>query len=110
LTIALGHAPSFPEQRFAFLWESRNLSPPAYHDGKYGLLALQKAEQRRTGCPFTFIGDWQNQVDQLLLQEEAKHHQVNEGELSEGSHASGTEILRCAQDDTKRSESITREE
>jgi hypothetical protein len=81
LTMALGHAPSFPEQRFAFLWESRNLPPPAYHDGKYGLLALQEAEQSRTGCPFTFIGDWQNQVDQLLLQEEAKHHQVNEGEL-----------------------------
>ncbi len=56
------------------LWESRNLPPPSYHYGKYGLLALQEAEQRRTGYPFTFIGDWQNQVDQLLLQEEAKHH------------------------------------
>jgi hypothetical protein len=76
LTIALGHNPSFPEQRFEFLWESRNLPPPAYHYGKYGLLALQKAEQRRTGFPFTYIGDWQNQVDQLLLQEEAKHHQI----------------------------------
>ena len=76
LTIALGHAQSFPEQRFAFLWKSRNLPPPAYHYGKYGLLALQEAEQRRTGFPFTFIGDWQNQVDQLLLQEEAKHHQI----------------------------------
>jgi hypothetical protein len=76
LTIALGHTPSFPEQRFAFLWESRNLPPPAYHDGKCGLVALQEAEQRRTGFPFTFMGDWQNQVDQLLLQEEAKHHQV----------------------------------
>ncbi len=76
LTIALGHTPSFPEQRFAFLWESRNLPPPTYHHGKSGLLALQMAEQRRTGFPFTFIGDWQNQVDQLLLQEEAKHHQI----------------------------------
>jgi hypothetical protein len=76
LTIALGHTPSFPEHRFAFLWESRNLPPPAYHYGKYGLLALQEAEQRRTGFPFTFVGDWQNQVDQLLLQEEAKHHQI----------------------------------
>ncbi len=79
--IALGHTPSFPKQRFAFLWECRNLPPPAYHYGKSGLLALQEAEQRRTGFPFTFIGDWQNQVDQLLLQEEAKHNQVNEGEL-----------------------------
>lgn len=76
LTIALGHAPGFPEQRFAFLWKSRNLPPPSFHYGKYGLLALQEAEQRRTGYPFTFIGDWQNQVDQLLLQEEAKHHQI----------------------------------
>ena len=76
LTIALGHAPSFPEQRFAFLWKGRNLPPPSYHHGKSGLLALQEAEQRRTGFPFTFIGDWQNQVDQLLLQEEAKHHQI----------------------------------
>jgi Nucleotidyltransferase of unknown function (DUF6036) len=76
LTIALGHIPSFPEQRFEFLWKSRNLPPPAYHYGKYGLSALQEAEQRRTGFPFTYIGDWQNQVDQLLLQEEAKHHQL----------------------------------
>ena len=76
LTMALGHAPSFPEQRFTFLWKSRNLPPPAYHYGKYGLLALQEAEQRRTGYPFTFVGDWQNQLDQLLLQEEAKHYQI----------------------------------
>ena len=76
LTMALGHTPSFPEQRFAFLWESRNLPPPTYHYGKFGLLALQVVEQRRTGFPFTFTGDWQNQVDQLLLQEEAKHHQI----------------------------------
>lgn len=76
LTMALGQAPTFPEQRFAFLWESRNLPSPAYHDGKCGLLALQEAEQRRTGFPFTFVGDWQNQVNQLLIQEEAKHHQL----------------------------------
>jgi hypothetical protein len=76
LTMALGQAPTFPEQRFAFLWESRNLPFPADHDGKCGLLALQEAEQRRTGFPFTFVGDWQNQVNQLLIQEEAKHHQL----------------------------------
>src|SRR5437764_6440106 len=78
LTIALGHTPSFQEQRFEFLWESRNLPSPAYHYGKYGLSALQEAEQRRTGFPFTFIGDWQNQVDHLLLQEEAKHHSLED--------------------------------
>jgi hypothetical protein len=88
LTIALGHTPSFPEQRFSFLWESRNLPPPAYHDGKYGLIALQEAEQKRTGFPFTFVGDWQNQVDQLQLQEEAKHHQIQASLLLplEGKH------------------------
>ena len=76
LTLALGHLPSFPEQRFAFLWRSRHLPPPACHNGKWGLMALQEAEQKRTGLPFTFLGDWQNQVDHLLLQEEAKQHQL----------------------------------
>ena len=73
LTIALGHPPNFPEQQFAFLWEQRHLPSPACHYGNCGLLALQEAEQNRTGLPFTFIGDWQNQIDQLLAQEEAKH-------------------------------------
>ena len=70
LTMALGHEPSFPEQPFVHLWTSRHLPPPSYHYGKWGLLALQEAEQRRTGLPFTFTGDWQNQVNHLLLQEE----------------------------------------
>ena len=78
LTLALGHRPCFPEQTFAFLWQSRHLPPPACHYGKWGLLALQEAEQRRTGLPFTFIGDWQNQVDHLLFQEEAKRHRLVE--------------------------------
>lgn len=76
LTLALGHPPSFPEQRFAFLWRSRNLPPPACHFGQGGLLALQDYEQKRTGLPFTYIGDWQNQIDLLLFQEEAKHHKL----------------------------------
>lgn len=70
LTIALGHEPSFPEEPFAHLWQGRHLPPPSYHHGKWGLLALQEAEQRRTGLPFTLIGDWQNQLNHLLLQEE----------------------------------------
>lgn len=70
LMMALGHEPSFPEQPFAHLWKSRHLPPPSYHDGKWGLLALQEAEQRRTGLPLNFLHDWQNQVDHLLLQEE----------------------------------------
>lgn len=72
LAIALGHPVNFPEQQFAFLWEKRHLPAPACHYGACGLLALQKTEQKRTGLPFTFIGDWQNQIDQLLTQEEAK--------------------------------------
>jgi hypothetical protein len=72
LTLALGHAPAFPEAPFAFLWEQHHLPPPACGDGEWGLIALQEAEQRRTGMPLTFRGDWQNQVDHLLLQEEAR--------------------------------------
>lgn len=73
LTIAFGHPPVFPEQPFTNLWESRHLPPPADHNGLYGLIALQELEQRRTGLPFTFAGDWQNQADHLLRQEETRH-------------------------------------
>ena len=38
------------------------------------MIALEEAEQRRLGLPLNFIGDWQNQINHLLLQEEAKHH------------------------------------
>jgi hypothetical protein len=78
LTMALGHRPRFPEQRFAFLWRTRHLPPPACHYGKWGLLALQEFEQKRTSLPFTFTGDWQNQVDHLLFQEQAKRHRLVE--------------------------------
>lgn len=74
LTIALGHPPGFPEQPFADLWESRHLPPPNCQEGRCGLIALQEYEQQRTGLPFTFTGDWQNQLDHLLRQEEARHH------------------------------------
>ncbi len=76
LTLALGHRPRFPEQRFAFLWQTRHLPPPTCHYGKWGLLALQEFEQKRTSLPFTFTGDWQNQVDHLLFQEEVKKHRL----------------------------------
>jgi hypothetical protein len=74
LTIALGHPPAFPEQQFANLWEQRGLPSPKCCYGLCGLLALQEAEQSRTNLPFTFLGDWQNQVDHLLFQEESRHH------------------------------------
>jgi hypothetical protein len=73
LTMALGHEPSFPEQPFAHLWQARHLPPPWYHHGKWGLLALQEFEQRRTGKPLNFLHDWQNQVNHLLLQEEPQY-------------------------------------
>jgi len=74
LTLVLGHTPSFPEEHFLQLWQSRNLPAPKCHQGEAGLIALQEAEQRRLGLPLNFIGDWQNQINHLLLQEEAKHH------------------------------------
>ncbi|HZU66820.1 MAG TPA: DUF6036 family nucleotidyltransferase [Ktedonobacteraceae bacterium] len=73
LTVALGHTPCFPEQRFAHLWQSRHLPRPVCRYGQQGLEALQAIEQQRRGLPLNFIGDWQNQLDHLLLQEEAKH-------------------------------------
>jgi hypothetical protein len=39
---------------------------------------LQEFEQKRTALPFIFTGDWQNQVDHLLFQEEAKRHRLVE--------------------------------
>jgi hypothetical protein len=77
LAIAFGYISGFPEQPFAHLWESRSLPPPTCHNGICGLVALQEAEQKRTGLPFTFTGDWQNQVDHLLLQEEVRHRPIN---------------------------------
>jgi len=73
LAIAFGHPSNFPEQPFTYLWEDRHLPPPVCHAGACGLLALEEAEQKRTGLPFTFRGDWQKQIDQLLFQEETRH-------------------------------------
>ncbi len=73
LAIALGHTPGFPEQPFTHLWQSRQLPSPACQHGKRGLVALQAAEQHRRALPLNFIGDWQNQIDHLLKQEEARH-------------------------------------
>ena len=66
----LAHTPAFPEQPFASLWHDRHLPPPSYHDGKSGLTALQRLLQQRSGFPFNYAGDWQNQIDHLLYQEE----------------------------------------
>ncbi len=76
LTMALGHPPGFPEQQFAHLWRSRQLPSPACQHGAKGLVALQEAEQRRRSLPLNFIGDWQNQIDHLLRQEEARRNRA----------------------------------
>lgn len=47
LMLALGHPPSFPEHRFAFLWQNRHLPPPAcnYNEGDL-IVAIQQLIQR----------------------------------------------------------------
>ena len=37
---------------------------------------LQAAEQERTSLPLNYLGDWQNQIDQLLLQESEHHNKI----------------------------------
>lgn len=70
LALASGHLPALPEAPFAQFWQQRHLPAPACYHGEWGLCALQAYEQQRTGLPFSFIDDWQNQVDHLLWQEE----------------------------------------
>jgi hypothetical protein len=78
LAFAFGHVPSFPEEIFSSLWEERHLPPPSTGYGQSGLLELQTYQQRRYGVPLNFLDDWQNQIDHLLVQEEAYQHQLSE--------------------------------
>lgn len=82
LTFALGRLPSFPEEPFVALWEERGLPSPRSGYGLNGLLGLQEYQQRRYNAPLTFLGDWQNQIDHLLAQEEA-HQRTFPEELKE---------------------------
>ncbi len=75
LALAFGHLPDVPEYPFSLLWQKRHLPPPICHNGEWGLTALQAFEQKRTGLPFFFTIDWQNQLNHLLYQEET-HHRV----------------------------------
>ena len=77
LTLALGHVPDFPEEPFTALWETRHLLSPAYFNGEVGLLSLQSFEHKRTGLPFNFLADWQNQLHHLLWQEESYHRPLS---------------------------------
>ena len=78
LTLAFGHPSRFPETLFQTLWQSRHLPAPACYSGNQGLLTLQQVEQQRIGFPVALIGDWQNQIQHLLAQEEAKRRPLQE--------------------------------
>lgn len=100
LTLALVQAPDFPESQFAHLWQNRNLPAPNYQHGKQGLEILQAREQQRRGLPLNFIGDWQNQIDHLLNQEESKRKSsTNFAELR---------VLQNEEEQDERSENFTR--
>ena len=75
LLLAFGHPSSLPEAPFAWLWHTRNLPSPSLDFGAWGLRALQAFEQQRTGQPFNYSEDWQNQVRHLLVQEEQQQRQ-----------------------------------
>jgi hypothetical protein len=77
LAHALGQLPSFPEAPFVSLWEERRLPSPHIGYGLDGLLALQEYQQQRYNVPLNFLGDWQNQINHLLAQEEAYHRELS---------------------------------
>ncbi len=76
LAFALGQLPSFPEAPFVSLWEERDLPSPHSRYGIDGLLALQEYQQQRYNIPLNFLDDWQNQINHLLIQEEAYHREL----------------------------------
>ncbi len=76
LAFALGRLPAFPEAPFVALWEQRHLPSPLSGYGLDGLLALQEYQQQRYGVPLNFLDDWQNQINHLLAQEEARHREL----------------------------------
>ena len=78
LAFAPGRLPSFPEAPFASLWEQRHLPSPSEGYGLTGLLALQEYQQQRYGVPLNFLDDWQNQINHLLTQEEARHRKLSD--------------------------------
>ncbi|HZU68410.1 MAG TPA: hypothetical protein VFA09_14130 [Ktedonobacteraceae bacterium] len=78
LAFALGCLPSFPEAPFAALWEERHLPPPSVGYGLTGLLTLQEYQQERYAVPLNFLDDWQNQINHLLMQEEAHQRELSD--------------------------------
>lgn len=41
------------------------------------MLALQEYQQQRYGIPLNFLDDWQNQINHLLIQEEAHRRKLS---------------------------------
>jgi hypothetical protein len=78
LTFALGRLPCFPEAPFVSLWEERHLPSPCSGYGMSELLALQEYQQQRYGIALNFLDDWQNQINHLLIQEEAYGRQLSD--------------------------------
>lgn len=78
LALAFGRPSRFPEPPFEHLWQLRHLPAPSCYYGTQGMLLLQQIEQQRIGFPVALIGDWQNQIQHLLAQEEAKHRLLQE--------------------------------
>lgn len=76
LTNALGHPTDLQERPFAYLWQMWHLPAPGAQFGEVGLYLLQAYEQKRQNTSLNLLGDWQNQVDHLLRQEEAQNHPV----------------------------------
>src|SRR5579883_2417760 len=71
----------------SFAWHlplavSRAFPSPDSGYGLHGLLALQEYQRQRYGVPLNFLGDWQNQINHLLAQEEAYRRELP-GELKE---------------------------
>ncbi len=92
LALAFGRLSNVPEQPFTHLWQNRHLPSPTHHNGASGLVALQAFEQKRTDLPFNFVGDWQNQINHLLWQEEAHHRELI---------VPLTPLLKCEEDDNE---------
>jgi len=82
LTFAFGRLPCFPEAPFVSLWEERHLPSPRSGYGLSGLLALGEYQQQQYGVPLNFLDDWQNQINHLLIQEEAYRRELS-GNLRE---------------------------
>ncbi len=78
LTFAFGRLPSFPEILFVSWWQGRHLPSPGSEYGRQGLLALQEYQQQRYHVPLNFLDDWQNQINHLLVQEEAARRSLSD--------------------------------